>query len=70
MEIPQLYKMIVEKGANIHIDTLYKARQRGCMTKKLALLCEEVTGIPREKWVFPEKFGNPWDNSNPSISAG
>lgn len=69
MEIPDLYKKIVETGAHIHIDTLYKAKQRGFMTKKLALLCEGVTGVPREKWVFPEKFGDPWDNSNPSMSA-
>jgi hypothetical protein len=60
MTVPELYKLLCDAGVEIHIDTLYKARMGG-FARKLALICEDVTGIPRERWVFPEKFGSPWD---------
>ncbi|NIP32839.1 hypothetical protein GWN26_09080 [Candidatus Saccharibacteria bacterium] len=61
MNVPELHKLLVEAGRDIHIDTLYKARRCGYLSRQLALYCEKATGIPREKWTFPEKFGSAWD---------
>ena len=60
MQVTDLYRLIIGSDVKIHIDTLYKARKAGYMSRSLALICEAVTGINREKWVFPEKFGDPW----------
>jgi len=60
MNVPQLHRLLVGAGRTVHIDTIYKAKRTGYFSRGLALDCEEVTGIAREKWVFPEIFGNPW----------
>lgn len=29
-------------------------------TIEMTILFEQITGIPREKWAYPEKHGDPW----------
>ena len=61
MDALTLHRLLMASDKGYHIDTIYKARRAGHTSRRLALDAEEVTGIAREKWVFPEKFGTPWD---------
>ena len=56
MKISELAKM-----ADVHVDTLFKIK-RGASNPslKLSILLEGLTGIDRTKWLFPEKYGDPW----------
>ncbi len=60
MDIKKLHLDLQSRGIDLHIDTLKKAKLKGYTSRKLALILEKATGTPRESWVFPEKFGNPW----------
>ena len=53
------------ESCKVHIDTLFKIK-RGVSgpSPKLARLLEKETGIDRRKWVWPDDFGNPWDELN------
>jgi hypothetical protein len=42
-------------------DTLRKARLRNAVSKRLAKKLENLTGIQRLRWLYPDEFGNPWD---------
>ena len=48
------------KACDVHIDTIYKARRNGHMSRKLALALEKETGIKRLMWLYPKEYGNPW----------
>ena len=41
-------------------DTLYRAKRKGYMSKKLAKKLEGITGIKRLMWLYPDEFGDPW----------
>ena len=48
------------KACNVHIDTIYKERRNGHMSRKMAKKLEAITGINRLMWLYPDEFGNPW----------
>lgn len=56
MKISELAKI-----ADVHVDTLFKIK-RGVSrpSLKLSEALEEITGISRIKWLFPDKYGDPW----------
>jgi helix-turn-helix protein len=49
------------KAADVHVDTLFKIK-RGVSkpSLKLSEILEEITGISRIRWLFPDKYGDPW----------
>jgi hypothetical protein len=48
------------KELNVHLDTLYKAKRKGHMSRKLSRELEKITGIKRLMWLYPDEYGNPW----------
>ena len=50
----------IAKACNVHIDTIYKAKRKGHMSRKLAKKLEGITGINRLMWLYPDEYGNPW----------
>ena len=55
MKIPHLSKLTGVKS-----DTLYRAKNGGHMSRKLALKLEQATGIKRLQWLYPDEYGDPW----------
>ena len=55
MTIPQ----IAEK-AGVHPDTIYKAARAKRASFKLAEKLEEVTGINKLQFQYPDQFGDGW----------
>ena len=53
-------KALAEK-TNVHVDTLFKIK-RGVSgpSPKLAKRLEQVTGVTRLKWLYPDEYGSPW----------
>lgn len=62
-------KALAEK-TNVHIDTLFKIK-RGVSgpSAKLAKRLENETGIARLKWLYPDEYGNPWNELNTVSSS-
>jgi hypothetical protein len=48
------------KQCKVHPDTLYKAKRKGSMSKSLAKKLENITGIKRLMWLYPDEYGDPW----------
>ena len=46
---------------DVHPDTLYKAKRNQAVSKKLAKKLEELTGVQRLRWLYPEDYGDPWE---------
>ncbi|WP_139163863.1 helix-turn-helix transcriptional regulator [Desulfoluna spongiiphila] len=42
-----------------HLSDIKNGRRR--VTPSLALKIEQVTGIDRRKWLWPDEFGCPWE---------
>lgn len=58
---PPTIKELSER-AGVHIDTLFKIKRNVTRpSPKLAKRLEEITGINRDKWLYPDEFGNPWE---------
>lgn len=55
MDIPELAKQ-----CGVKPDTLYKAKRDRYTSKKLAKKLEEITGVKRLMWLYPEEYGDPW----------
>jgi len=49
-------------AAGVSTDTLFKAR-RGVSTPRPALAkkLEEITGVDRDKWMYPNEMGSAWE---------
>jgi len=44
-----------------HIDTLFRIKgRRNNPSISLAKKLEEMTGIDRRRWLYPDEFGDPW----------
>ena len=57
MTLPEIAEKL-----NIHPDTLYKHRRGAAkISSRLAERLEDLTGISHSKWLYPEKYGDPWD---------
>jgi len=53
-------RLIAEK-MNCHIDTLFRIKSgRNKPSPKLAKKLEQVLGIDRRRWLWPDEFGDPW----------
>ena len=50
----------LSKKLGVNIDTLYKAKRNGHMSRKLAKKLEKETGIKRLMWLYPDEYGDPW----------
>ena len=50
------------KTVGVTPDMLYKIRSGfSPPSPKLAIRLEKATGVAREKWLWPDKFGSPFD---------
>lgn len=59
MKRPSMRKIAEEAGC--HIDTIFRIkRDDNKPSPNLAKRLEEVTGIDRRRWLWPEDFGDPW----------
>ena len=57
-----LSKINIKYGTKYRIDTLRKARNNpDGVSKKLSKRLEGVTGIPRLRFLYPDEYGNPWE---------
>lgn len=46
----------------VHIDTIYRSRRRRFCTYRMARILNQVTTIPVDDWVLPDKAPtDPWD---------
>ena len=48
------------KKCGVTPDTLYRAKRMGYMSKKLAKKLEDITGVKRLMWLYPDVYGDPW----------
>lgn len=60
--IPELAKALDE-----HPDVIYKARRNQAVSKRLAKKLEDLTGIQRIRWLYPDEFDNPWKIVTPTL---
>lgn len=48
--------------AGVHIDTIFRIKSgRNHPSYKLAKKLEEVLGIDRRRFLYPDEFGDPWE---------
>ena len=52
----------ISKLANCHIDTIFRIKRGSNKPSiELAKKLEEVLGIDRRRFMWPEDFGDPWE---------
>jgi hypothetical protein len=51
----------IAKELKIHPDTLYKAKRNKAISKRLAKKLEDLTGIQRLRWLYPDDYGDHWN---------
>lgn len=48
--------------AGCHIDTIFRIKRGSNRpSPELAKKLEDIVGVDRRCWLWPEDFGNPWD---------
>jgi ribosome-binding protein aMBF1 (putative translation factor) len=51
---------VLAEKIGVSRDTLDKARRRGTTSTKTAKKLEQITGVGRLKFLYPEEYGDPW----------
>lgn len=52
----------IAEACGCHIDTIFRIKRKECRpSPELAEKLEEYLNIDRRRWVWPEKFGDPWE---------